>query len=421
LSRPTRSTHARSAAINASTVFAITLAIIAGLICAWVFKKVLLDKGPKPQQPVEQTFRLMVAGTNLYDGQPIKSTSLKRITVSKQKYDEAVAEGKKHGGLLEGYQAAGRVPFKALPAEKPIFEDQLKPYKYPVAVPSLVAEGKRAVIVPVDSKNVMVQVGDHVDIMCTLANNRLGRGNRATAVIARDAKCVARFNSTAPGAQPPRGNTRTYTLEVTPYRYALIELAKTVGGVFSLSSRGASGGESSPGAAAPVGAPAGPTEDPDVELVTTRDLAKLFGITDPVPERVFVIQRFNGLNEKPPLRYHDPRPPETPVAPLPGKGAGGSSGGVSKSNADSADKMSRTETWQKIGGSTTLAAASSRRNGNGNANGGGGNGVGGQPNVWRRLGNGPLLASASTNRGGGNAGAGNLGFYAPTARKNCST
>jgi Flp pilus assembly protein CpaB len=386
-------------------VFAITLAIIAGLIFAWVFKKVLLDKGPKPQQPVERTYKLTVAALNLYDGQPIKQIQVKKISVPKERYDKALADEKKYGKLLEGNQPVGRVAIQSLKAEDPIYESQVKPFKYPVAVPTLVEVGKRAVIVPVPAQNVMVQVDDHVDVIATISNDAFGRGRTGTAVIARDAKCVARFNSTRPGAEPPRKGPRTFTLEVTPYRYALIELAKTVGAQFALSPRGRMGEESSPGAVTPVGG-AGAPQDPDVERVTSKDLAALFGITDPVPERVFVIDRFNGIKQLPSLQYHDPRPPETPpVTPLPGKSASGS---VSQGNVDTS--------WQPI--SSKGQRASAARNGNGNA--AAADGSNGQPNVWRRLGTGPLMASAGSRRvanggggGGGGRAADSMGFFAP--------
>jgi Flp pilus assembly protein CpaB len=401
-------------------VFAITLAIIAGLIFAWVFKKVLLDKGPKPAATVEPTYRLTVAATNIYDGQPVKQIQLKKITVTKKQWDEAKEEEKRHGksSLLEGNQAVGRVAKEALKAEKPMYEDQLEPFKYPVAVPSLVEVGKRAVIVPVATENAMVQVGDHVDVVCTMSNAAFGKGRNASAVMARDAKCVARFNSTRTGVEPPRrGKTRTFTLEVTPYRYALIELAKSMGAQFSLSSRGSKGEQSSsPGAVTPVGGSPAPSQDPDVDRVTSQDLAKLFGITDPVPERVFVIDRYNGLKQKPSLQYHDPRPLEVPPAPLPGKPSG-----VSQSNVDSSDKVGQRDVWQPIGSMALASSGGRNRNGNAAASD-----STGQPDVWRRLGNGPLMASAGRvgggNGGGNGGGAGNIGFGAPiNPDKSCKT
>jgi hypothetical protein len=54
---------------------------------------------------------------------------------------------------------------------------------------------------------------------------------RLTAVIARDLRVVARFNLTR-AAQPDP--TLTYTLEASPYRHALMELAKGIGATFTL-------------------------------------------------------------------------------------------------------------------------------------------------------------------------------------------
>ena len=64
----------------------------------------------------------------------------------------------------------------------------------------------------------------------TLSNDALGMGGQGTAEIAKGAKVVARFGTTRKGAQPTSLTApRTYTLEVTPYRAALIELAKGMG------------------------------------------------------------------------------------------------------------------------------------------------------------------------------------------------
>src|SRR5947209_20358794 len=77
---PTRG--ARPAAVSASTVFAIALAIVAGLIFAWLFKMILLDR-PKPGKPVDDSVELTVAATNVYDQMEIRTINVKKIRVSR--------------------------------------------------------------------------------------------------------------------------------------------------------------------------------------------------------------------------------------------------------------------------------------------------------------------------------------------------
>ena len=60
---------ARLGAINASTVFALTLAIVAGLILTLVFKMVVLDRKTITSKEVVTTVKLTVAATNVLDRQ----------------------------------------------------------------------------------------------------------------------------------------------------------------------------------------------------------------------------------------------------------------------------------------------------------------------------------------------------------------
>src|SRR2546430_12859268 len=103
-----------------------------------------------------------------------------------------------------------------------------------------------------------------------------------TAIIGQALRVLARFNTTRTAAQPAPGPLRTYTLETSPYRHAMIELAKNVGATFALSviQRPARDGNGNGNGNNNVVrdtdfAP----EDPQVDRVTETDLAKLFDIT----------------------------------------------------------------------------------------------------------------------------------------------
>jgi Flp pilus assembly protein CpaB len=291
-----RSTDARSGAINASTVFAVTLAIIAGLIFAWVFKTVFLTKPKAPATPVEPTYRVTVMAISVSDNTRIGPLQVKRINVSKAKYDEYKAEQKTKGAMLVGNQPISRVTRDTLRAEEPIYESQLKEMHYPEAVSKKLEPGKVASIVEVPSRNSMVQVEDRVDLLCTVTNTnpQLGPVETRTAVMAKNVRVVARFNTTRDAPTAPRGVTRPYTLEVTPYRYGLIELAKAVGGIFALRIHDR-GGDSLAGSATPE-----EQEDPAGDQpVTTEDLVKVFGFEPQQAPKYFEVESFNGVTQVP--------------------------------------------------------------------------------------------------------------------------
>jgi hypothetical protein len=145
----------------------------------------------------------------------------------------------------------------------------------------------------------MARVGDRVDLLCTLSNSDpdLGPTELRTAVMARNVKVLARFNTTSDAARPTqtmmRNGTRPYTLEVTPYRGGLIELSKQIGAAFALRPHA----KEDTGLATTVSAKAEEMEDKDVERVTTDDLVKLFGFTKPLAPRYYEIEKFSGVDQ----------------------------------------------------------------------------------------------------------------------------
>jgi Flp pilus assembly protein CpaB len=300
---------ARPGAINASTVFALTLAIVAGLILTLVFKMVVLDRKTPTAATVAATVKLTVASVNVLDRQAIEPGYIKTIEVSAEERNRWLKEASnRKTRLLEGSQPVGRTTVKALRAEGPVFEDMLEPFQYPRPVSELLAPGKRAAIVEVPSSQAMIQVGDHVDLLCTLSNDNagFGIGNTATAILTRDAKVVARFNTTRTAAQPPSGANRSYTLETSPYRYAMIELAKSIGAKFALSvsPRTSEDGNGNGNGLLQMGMSA-EADDPETDRVTTGDLARLFGVSPRTPsaEHTWEVERFSGLERGPSLLF----------------------------------------------------------------------------------------------------------------------
>jgi Flp pilus assembly protein CpaB len=310
---------ARWGAINASTVFALTLAIVAGLILTLVFKMVVLDRKSTTPTVTAATVKLTVAAVNVLDRASIEPGYIKTIDVPVEERNRWLKEASnRKTRLLDGSQPVGRTTVKALRAEEPVFEDMLEPFQYPRPVSELLAPGKRAAIVEVPATQAMIQVGDHVDLLCTMSNDTagFGVGNTATAILTRGAKVVARFNTTRTAALPPAGSAnRSYTLETSPYRYAMIELAKSIGARFALSvsPRTSEDGNGNGNGLLQMGMSA-EADDPETDRVTTGDLARLFGIVPASPgaDRTWEVERFSGLERGPSLLFTNYNGPNSP-------------------------------------------------------------------------------------------------------------
>ncbi len=192
----------RPAAISATTLFAIALAIVAGLIFAYLAKLVLFDRKAPTTAP-EEMKELTVAATNIYSKMEVKANQIKKVKVTKAEFERRAKE--KTSRMLVGNQPVGRVAKVPLKSEEPIYDDDLYELNYPPSVATKIRPGFRAVIVTLPAKDAMVQVSDYVDVYCTLANDALGVGGTGTAQIAKGAQVVARFGTTREGAQPPKG------------------------------------------------------------------------------------------------------------------------------------------------------------------------------------------------------------------------
>src|SRR5438105_2814118 len=82
----THARGARPAALRASTVCAIALAIVAGLIFAWLFKMVLLDKKPAAP-PKDDSVEVTVAAANIFQSMEVKPIQVKKIKMARADYD----------------------------------------------------------------------------------------------------------------------------------------------------------------------------------------------------------------------------------------------------------------------------------------------------------------------------------------------
>ncbi len=302
---PLTSSH-RPGALSAGGVFAITMAMVAGLIVACAVKILILDKKPTAPEAPPATRQLTVAATNIYDKIEITANMIKTITVPQSEYDKYVEKGKKRGGLLTGKQPVLRLTREPIRADEPIFEDQLQPFSFPETLTQRVRPGMQAAVISVPAHSTMAQIGEKVDLLATLSNTGdvFGRraGANATAMLADRAEVVARFGTLRTGVPPPPGADRTYTLEVEPWQAAIIELAKRAGATFALSvsNQGTQGtGDVSPAAG---GIDTAQRERYNLvrasyrrnNTVSEYDLATLFGVREPDPVPRFYQERWAG-------------------------------------------------------------------------------------------------------------------------------
>jgi Flp pilus assembly protein CpaB len=333
----------RPAAINASTVFAITLAMVAGLIFAYVFKRVLLDRKPDRPPPEPAKLAVAVAASNILDTTQVRANQVRTIRLDPEspEYKKYEREAKDRGTtILSAAGAVGRVvkQGKSIPADQPLYADDFDPLEYPVPVESLLEKGKRAIQISVPARSTLLRVDSRVDVLATMANDTPAfgaAGASASAVVAKDVRVVARFGTTQKGALPQPGPTWPYTLEVAPWQYAVIDLAKNLGATFSLSLAGNPPSTSSDNAVAvsttpPASAKATSQEQAykDVEdhyrdtgRITAADVAELFGIGPPTPELVHRVERLYGLRPAPDLEFRF-KPPVEPTGDRSGTSPG---------------------------------------------------------------------------------------------------
>ncbi len=339
--RATSNSSARRGAIKASTVFAATLAIVAGLIGAFLFKKFILDR---PTTALAQGLlnkdanrELTVAAGNLTIC-PVDPLSIKKIKVTDQQFNDIMKKYNPNGTrtLLVGDQPVRRVPVVPIKAEEPFFEDQFEPLQFPTTIGERLRPGKRAININVPADQAMIQIGDYVDVTATLMHDAFGPNGGTTACIA-SGRVIARFGTIYPVCCPtdPKAPTRSFTIEVTPCDYSLITLAKTLGAQFGLS----------------VSQKPAPTEEDNVRAASTgdeeegcctatmKDLERIFRIPERQPkpeEKVGRLELISGSKYLTPYTYPlpeeratptrslapqsaKPTPPPNPITPLSGR------------------------------------------------------------------------------------------------------
>jgi Flp pilus assembly protein CpaB len=219
--------------MRASTLFAVTIAILLGLAAAVAVKVTGYLNAPPAVAPARMPeINVLVASRNIFKGdlidapwvrvRPLRADELKEYELNKDKFLPPVPGA-----------TSLRMASKNLEADKPILKEDLEPMAKPESLSTRLLPSMRAVNVSVpkeQSAGGMIQVGEWVDVLFTTQINVDGAISTRTAAIAHKQRVIAKRNSPwnifghLPDEKPVN-----YTLEMNPYRASLVEYCKTRG------------------------------------------------------------------------------------------------------------------------------------------------------------------------------------------------
>jgi Flp pilus assembly protein CpaB len=216
--------------MRASTLFALTAAVVIGLSVATVAK--YAGYFGTPPVASKQEIQVLVAARNLFAGDTIDASGVKTRAL---RPDEIEGWQKaKELYLPPVVQAAAlRIAQKNIYADQPILKSDLKDMIKPDPLNMRLVPNMRAINVSVPkerSAGGLIQIGEWVDVIFTSeVENDRSRAVR-TACIAPKVRVISKRNTLWPIFAPlPENKPVDFTLEVNSYRAALIELARTKG------------------------------------------------------------------------------------------------------------------------------------------------------------------------------------------------
>jgi Flp pilus assembly protein CpaB len=216
--------------MRASTVFALTLAILIGL-GAVVGARYAGYLGKA--DPAKKEIQVLVAGKNLFPGDMIESTWVKARALRPEEVAHYEANKQQYLPPVQG-AAAYRVPKRGIEADMPILRDDLQEMVKPEPLHTRLLPNMRAVNISVpkdQSAGGLIQVGEWVDVyMTTSISSESGAETTRTAPIANKVRVIAKRNALWNVFAPlPENKPVQFTLETNPYRAGLIEFARTKG------------------------------------------------------------------------------------------------------------------------------------------------------------------------------------------------
>ncbi len=219
--------------MRASTLFALTAAVLLGLGVAITAKMSGIFNRPQPEPPKPVEIQVLSATHNLFENFVIQSGD---VQVRALRPDELEHYKKNKDQYLPPVATAAvlRVVKTNIEADKPILKSDLQTMGLAEPLKDRLVPGTRAVNVAINKDHAaggLIQAGDWVDVHLT---TQIHMGERApvtqTASLAHNVRVIAKRNILWNVLQAlPDDKPVNFTLEMNPYRAALLEFAKDKG------------------------------------------------------------------------------------------------------------------------------------------------------------------------------------------------
>ncbi len=220
--------------MRASTLFALTVAVLIGLGVTVAAKLAGIFQAAPAQEPVKMPeIQILAAAHNIFAGDMIDANG---VRVRALKAEELPHYQKHKAEYLPPVVQAGalRVTARNILADEPILASSLKELAKPEALHRHLLPNMRAVnlsLLKERSAGGLIQVGDWVDVLLTTTiESTKGKPATRTACVAPKVRVIAKRNTLWPVYAPlPDDKPVAYTLEVNPYRAALLEFVREKG------------------------------------------------------------------------------------------------------------------------------------------------------------------------------------------------
>jgi pilus assembly protein CpaB len=272
--------------ISSGTVTVFVMAIVVGLVAAFVVKQALQPK-PQPivEAPKEPTMPLVVAARNLTENSVVRRGDVRVVQIPLAR--------KKEGGLLMPQIAEGRILRQSLKAGSPVLEQHLHAVGETLpGLESRIPVGMRAMPINVDEQSVvakMVSIGSHVDIALTVEGTHPDLGELATKTLLHNVEVIAVEKPSASRRGTAANQQATITVAVAPADANMLINAEGTG-TLDLTLCSPINGDTIPVSIGGEG---------EGEWFTRRELLGLAPIPPaPAPPKPFVIEKWEGGNVK---------------------------------------------------------------------------------------------------------------------------
>jgi Flp pilus assembly protein CpaB len=286
--------------MKASTLFALTVAILLGLVVVGVAKYTgVFAKAPPPQQP---EVKVLVAANNLFEGMALSAPDVRVRPLTPRELEAYKGNEDKYlPALPEAVNL--RVPKRNIEADTPLLREDFEDVSLPEPLHRRLEPGMRAVNVSLPKDRCaggLIQVGERVDVYLTTQISRPGHPEESvtqTAPIARNLKIISKRNMLWTAlAAVPEDRPLQFTLQANPYRAALIEFAAGKGQLsLVLTPTGAEKkGGVRPTADAGSGSEADSKEYRDEDQRVQAFLSGELSVGEPDLERIFNLRPFHA-------------------------------------------------------------------------------------------------------------------------------